>query len=282
MTLPSSRSSARAGRRWFLAGAATLGAVALAGCLSTTGGISNGSKSALYVVPEDRSLRVAAENGDVRVVADDGLDRVQVRSTVASNGLGNPLESAPVETGLENDRYVIHARAERDGFLGGRVTHDVEVRVPPGIRVDRVETANGRVEVSGVVGDVHASSRNGDVAATSVDGVVSLESANGDVTATATRGVAEARTGNGDVVVELAALDRDATLRSGNGDVTVRVDPALAARVDLSTDNGRVRVVDVAVDADVDDRRHVRGRLGDGGHRIAARTGNGDVTLRAR
>ncbi|WP_227132501.1 DUF4097 family beta strand repeat-containing protein [Halorubellus salinus] len=268
-------------RRRFLAGTATIGAVALAGCISTSAGISNGSKSALYAVPEGRSLRVVAENGDVRVLADDSLDRVKVRSTVASNGLGNPLDSAPVETAIENDRYVIHARAERDGFLGGRVSHDVEVRVPAGVRVDRVETANGRVHVSGVAGDVHASSRNGDVAASSVDGVVSLESENGDVTASATRGVAEARTGNGDVLVDLVALDRDATLRSGNGDVTVRVDPALAARVDLSTDNGRVRVVDVAVDADVDERRHVRGRIGDGTHRITARTGNGDVRLEA-
>jgi hypothetical protein len=281
MTLAATQPASSIDRRRFLAGAATVGAVALAGCLSTAGGISNGSKSAMYTVGDGLSLRVAAENGEVRVVADDGLDRVKVRSTVASNGLGNPLKSAPVETAVENDRYVVHARAERDGFLGGRVRHDVEVRVPADVRVDRVETANGRVHVSGVVGDVHASSQNGDVSASDVDGVVRLESANGDVTATATRGVAEARTGNGDVTVELAALDRDATLRSGNGDVTVRVDPALAARVDLSTGNGRVSVVDVAVNADVDDRRHVRGRIGDGGHRITASTGNGDVRLEA-
>lgn len=281
MTPRASHTPSSIDRRHFLAGAATVGAVALAGCISTNAGISNGSKSAMYTVPEGRLLRVAAENGEVRVVADDNLDRVKVRSTVASNGLGNPLDSAPVETAMENDRYVIHARAERDGFLGGRVRHDVEVTVPTGVRVDRVETANGRVHVSGVAGDVHASSRNGDVTASSVDGVVTLESSNGDVTATATRGVAEARTGNGDVTVDLAALDRDALISSGNGDVTVRVDPALAARVDLSTGNGRVSVVDVTVDADVEDRRHVRGRIGDGGHRIDASTGNGDVRLEA-
>lgn len=281
MTPASTQSATRVGRRRFLAGTATVGAVALAGCLSTGRGISNGSKSALYTVPEGRLLRVVAENGTVRVLTDDILDRVKVRSTVASNGLGNPLDSAPVETAVENDRYVVHARAERDGFLGGRVRHDVEVSVPTGVRVDRVETANGRVHVSGVAGDVHASSKNGDVVASNVDGVVTLESGNGDVTASATRGVAEARTGNGDLVVELVALDRDATLRSGNGDVTVRVDPALAARVDLSTGNGRVSVVDVTVDADVDERRHVRGRIGDGGHRIDASTGNGDVRLEA-
>jgi hypothetical protein len=59
------------------------------------------------------------------------------------------------------------------------------------------------------------------------------------------------------------------------------VDPALAARVDLSTKSGRVSVVDVPLDRSVDDRRHVSGRLGDGGPRLTARTGNGDVRLEA-
>jgi hypothetical protein len=61
-----------------------------------------------------------------------------------------------------------------------------------------------------------------------------------------------------------------------NGGVRVLGD----ALVDLETGNGRVHVADVAVDRDVDDRRRVVGRLGDGEHRIRARTGNGTVTLR--
>ena len=64
--------------------------------------------------------------------------------------------------------------------------------------------------------------------------------------------------------------------------MTIRVGPTLAALVDLEAGNGRVRVTDVAVDRDVDERRRVVGRLGDGDHRVTARAGNGTVTLRAR
>jgi hypothetical protein len=245
VTSSSSAGSSGVARREFLAGTAAVGAVALAGCLGTS--ISSGTRTERYVIDPGLVLRVVADNGGVRVLGDASVDRVEVRSTVAANDLGNPLERAPIETAVENDRFVVHARAERgDGFLASRVRHDVEVRVPDGLAVGRVETANGRIDVSGVAGDVEARSSNGDVTASDVDGVLRLESGNGDVSAVATRGVASARTGNGDVDVELVALARDADLHSGNGDVTIRV----------------------------------VGRLGDGEHRIRARTGNGTVTLR--
>lgn len=281
MTTSSSPASSDVARRQFLAGGAGVGAVALAGCLG--GGLSNGTRTERYAVDPGLALRVIADDGRVRVLGDASVDRVEVRSTVAANDLGNPLERAPLETAIENDQFVVHARAERgDGFLASRVTHDVEVRVPDGLSVARVETANGAVDVSGVAGDVEARSRNGDVTVSNVDRILVLESGNGDVTAVATRSVASARTANGDVDVELVTLERDADVRSTNGDVTVRVDPALAAVVDLEAGNGRVQVRDVAVDRDVDERRRVVGRLGDGEHRIRARTGNGTVTLRAR
>lgn len=273
-------------RRRFLAGTAAVGAAALAGCLASGDvALTTGSRGETVTVADGTVLEVFAHNGDVRVVpADNRSDKLAVASRIATTGTGSAFERARIEVEeRDDDRLVVRAVVDpSDAPFAPSVVHDVNVRVPDGVTVERVTTQNGEVDVEDVTGDVHASSLNGRVSVSGVDGVVVAESSNGDVRVRGTRGVARATTTNGGVDVEVAALDADGEYRSANGDVVVRVDPALAARVDLETGNGEVRVRGVDLDRSVDDRRRVRGRMGAGGYRIRARTANGDVTLRAR
>lgn len=254
-------------RRRFLAGTAVVGATALPGCVGNTDvALTTGSRGETFTVAPGTVLHVAAHDGDVRVVRNaPGNDKLVVQSRIATTGLGDAFDRARIETDAQEGRFVVRAVVDpSDAPFAPSVVHDVNVLVPDGVTVERVVAENGDVHVSGV------------------DGVVKAESRNGDVTARNVRGVSRADTGNGNVDVTLEAVQADSEYRTANGTVVVRVDADVAADLDLRTGNGRVSVQDVAVDRSVDTRTRVTGRLGAGGPRIDAHTGNGDVVLRAR
>lgn len=143
-----------------------------------------------------------------------------------------------------------------------------------------VETRNGSVRLTGLAGDARVVTRNGG-ATVIADGDADVQTRNGRVRVEA-GGHAQARSRNGSVSATLGSGDwpGEATFESHNGSVTVRVPETMDADVSLRTDTGSVRT-DLAIDAHTDERRHLAGRLGDGGRTIRLETDNGSVRLLA-
>lgn len=160
-----------------------------------------------------------------------------------------------------------------------------------------VETRNGSVRLAGLAGDARVVTRNGG-ASVIADGDADVQTRNGRVRVEAggqvqarsrngrvsvkAGGPAQARTRNGRVSATLGSGDwlGEATFESHNGSVTVRVPETMDADVSLRTVTGSVRT-DLAIDAHTDERRHLAGRLGDGGRTIRLETDNGSVRLLA-
>ena len=171
------------------------------------------------------------------------------------------LEELKVEIEGEGDRLSVRTRYPRPHWMGSAGSVEYRVSVPRGARV-RVSNVNGRVEVDGVLGSVHASTVNGSVDVTGVGGAV------------------EASAVNGSVEVDVARVDPSgrSELHTTNGSVRLTLPRDTSADVEAHTVNGSV-----GCDFDLADvsksRRKIEGRIGTGGARFELGTVNGSAHI---
>ncbi|MGD8495320.1 MAG: DUF4097 family beta strand repeat-containing protein [Gemmatimonadales bacterium] len=138
---------------------------------------------------------------------------------------------------------------------------DFTVRVPAGVNLE-VGTVNGDVDVKRIDGSVKAWTVNGDV---------DVESG----------GNAEASTVNGSIRAMMEKdLDSDLKFNTVNGSVTVGLPSGANADVEAATVNGSLESdFPLTVQGRFMNRR-LRGKIGDGGHRLELETVNGGITIR--
>ena len=204
-------------------------------------------------------LELENTNGSVRLVAwDEAKVRIEATKRAASE---RALEELKVEIEGEGDRVSVHTRYPRPHWLGNAGGVEYRVSVPRGARV-RVTTVNGRVEVGGVSGSVHASTVNGSVDLTEVGGPI------------------EASAVNGSVEVDVARVDASASSKvtTTNGSVRLTLPRDTNADVEAHTVNGSVSCDFDLADAQKS-RRRLEGRIGSGGARFELGTVNGSATV---
>lgn len=244
-------------RRRLLAGGSVAALAGLAGCIATSRDVEE-TVDERYEGDDLSELTASAVNGDITVVGED-RDDVAVTGTKAAASEGD-LESVRLEASRDGDTLALDVDVD-GGFLrfGPDPKMDLEVAVPAGLRVSRVETTNGRLEVVDVAGETAAETTNGDVELGAIDGPLSAETTNGDVT--------------------LTAVGDDATAETTNGAVDLEIEPALEATLSVSTTNGEITVEGfdddvIRTDSDLEVTR------GDGSHSLEVSTTNGDVDVR--
>lgn len=264
-------------RRRYLSGAAVALTAALSGCASALGRQEREPFSTSTDIDPDTTVTVRNRNGPVTVVdADD--DRLRV-SGEKSAGSQAGLDSIDIEVRTSATTTVEAVFEQRSSFTNRAV--DLTVAVPDGVRVETVLNDNGPVRVSNVAGDLTASATNGSITIDGVDGFVTARSTNGGVDVSDTTGIDGIQTTNGPIDADLFGLRGDVTCETTNGSVTIRVADGVSSAFELTTTNGRASVVDLEHTASIDRRRRVEGTLrGANAPLLAARTTNGDVTLR--
>ncbi len=162
-------------------------------------------------------------------------------------------------------------------WWGGSRRIDFSVAVPDD--VDFVaRNRNGHVDANGLGGNVEVVTRNGGITVIA-DGSVDVQTRNGRVQVEA-GGYARAHSRNGSVRATLRKADwtGDATFETRNGSLTLHVPETVNADVSMHTRRGSIHT-DLAVDADIDERRHLAGRIGDGGRNLRLKTRNGSIRL---
>ncbi|HSR42326.1 MAG TPA: hypothetical protein VLL48_09145 [Longimicrobiales bacterium] len=135
------------------------------------------------------------------------------------------------------------------------------VRVPPGVRFYG-GTVNGDVEIRDLDADVEARTVNGGVEVS-------------------TRGMAEASTVNGSIRALMGrAPDRPVKFRTVNGAIELDLPDGAGVDVDAEWVNGGLESdLPVTLTGRVS-RRHLRGRIGDGGPLMELSTVNGSIRIR--
>jgi len=162
-----------------------------------------------------------------------------------------------------------------DTCRGCRVDYQLEISVPPDTQVDVSTVTDGRVELTGVRGLVHASNVNGPVVATDLSDCAKIESVNGAL----------------DLQFSRAPSD-DCTIETINGDIAIGLPADTGLNAILSIDRGNlesdfdVEPVMLPVKLEEADRhaypivRPAGVRLGVGGPTFVFASLNGDVRIR--
>jgi hypothetical protein len=289
---PRTESDGATSRRRLLSGAAALAAVGTAGCIQIRR--AETVREERYD-PPDGTLSIVSREDDVSIERTE-TDAIEVRARKRYGP--NADAGVDLETTRTDGDLRIGVPEHDSGTLSG-ATVDLAVGVPSGVSVASIETDDGDVAVADVEGplslttsdgDVVASNVAGDVAAETGDGDVSLEgiggyvtasSADGDVTISNANGVDAVTTHDGDVRADLLAVRGDVSVATDDGDVIATVGPDLDATVVAATDDGEVTADAEALDTfEEETAAYVRGRVGDGTHRVRCESADGDVVLR--
>jgi hypothetical protein len=268
-----------------------------------------------YVYPLHAGARVDAEsfNGSIEI---EGWDRNEVEisgSKYASTE--EAREAIKIDVHHTDDSVEVRAIKPSSRFnnMGAKFT----LHVPRSAQVDRVATSNASIQVQDVARAAHLRSSNGSIHISRVhgrvdahtsnapvdvedlDGEVTLQSSNGHIHAEKMTGSLEASTSNSGIVADMAISpsapiklhssngsveltmrqnpEGDIRADTSNNSITLHLPPPAAGRISADTSNSKV-----SCDFDLsgeNQKGHLKGTIGTGGHNIELSTSNGQIRI---
>jgi hypothetical protein len=237
-----------------------LSGLGLGGCVGGDWGLhAQAAVSETRPLAKDGRFELENTNGRIEISAwDEAKVSIDATKRAASE---RRLDDIRIEISGEGDSVRVRTRHPRAHLFGGGGRVDYVVRVPRTARV-RVEDVNGHVEVTGV---------SGEVAASTVNGSVDVHDAAGAVSASAV---------NGGVDVGLARVDPQgrSDIHTTNGSVRLTLPADAGAEIDARTVNGGVSC-DFDLSSETRSKRRLEGRIGSGGGRFELRSVNGSVSI---
>ncbi len=219
-----------------------------------------------YALAATGQVRLDNVNGKVHIVA---WDRAEVKvEAVKLAETEEELEAVKIVIDSKPDQIRIHTKYPGTKWSlwkrNNSTTVEYDVKVPSHAVLEEINNVNGRVEIQGVHGRVHASTVNGKLAVDGLTADADLGSVNGSVLA---------------AFDNLDAVKR-ASLKTVNGRVSVTLPPDANADVSAHTLNGGIHS-----SPDLPAKKHwpvgtdLHGTLGKGGTQIHAETVNGSIQM---
>jgi len=219
-----------------------------------------------YALAATGQIRLDNLNGKVRIF---GWDRAEVKvEAVKLADSEEELEAVKIVIDSKPDQIRIHTKYPSAKWSlwkrNNSTTVEYDIKVPSQAVLEEINNVNGRVEIQGVHGRVHASTVNGKLMVEGLTADADLGSVNGCVLA---------------AFDNLDAVKR-ASLKTVNGRVTVTLPPDANADISAHTLNGGIHS-----DSDLPAKKHwpggtdLHGTLGKGGTQIHAETVNGSIQM---
>lgn len=246
-------------------------ALTLAGCDVVVNSMDGGKAKAVdqwsrsYDLGDRATVEVANTNGRISVEGGD-IAAVQVEAVITARAgteeaAREHLKQVEIVEEKGSGRIRLQTRYPKSlGRSGVDVAYTL--RVPRGATVD-VETVNGGIVLSSLVGPVRAESTNGGVKGRDMSGSV------------------RASTTNGGVDMQITALTNDGvTLETTNGGIELRVPEQLKGTISARCVNGSISVADLPVEKAENSRRRLEATLNGGGPAIRIETVNGGIRIR--
>jgi len=218
-----------------------------------------------YPVGEGTSVSIGTLSGDIRVAAYSGADVV-----VTGRKVGRDADRVQIRDRSEGGRIEVDVDVigefPRNDNNDASVNFDVQVPTGVKLRLERIRTLSGDIDIVGVSGAVEATTMSGNVRVTGNSGVV------------------EAKTMSGDVIVDIDELagEGDLSFETLSGDVDVRLPANAGAVVSARTLSG---TIENDFGLNVVRKKNgpgqsLAGTIGDGSRRLRATSMSGDVRLR--
>ncbi len=226
------------------------------------------SKVVEYTLPADQITRLQCDshNGDITVTGVPGATEIAVRAELSVRG----TSQSEADSNLHLMEVVRDTKGDLLHVFGRHPTGSLNNRAPNYRFVLKVPTAMAMA----------LESHNGDIVTTGMVGTVKLETHNGDIQGQARTNHVTALSHNGDVNLRIdgeGPLDGEITTH--NGDIDLALAESLGTRLEASTHNGRVSPPAKLYDAAIS-RRKLSCSIGDGKGRLVVDTHNGDVVVR--
>lgn len=264
-------------RRAVVAG---LGAVGLAGCtgrLTDGNDVTETTTRTLSAVPT--TVSVTNDVGDVSVTT---AERSDVQIELTRRGAESQLDRLEFAVERDDGDVTLVGGRDDDRLLrnDAELSLTIDVTLPTGVAVERVETTVGDTRLVGVDGDPTIESTVGDVTVRETDGYVTVETTTGDVTVRDVAGIDGAQATTGDVTLDVSSLRSDTSVTTTTGDVTLALAPDLDAAVSVAADAGDVTVAELPLGVtETTAGASADGTLGGGTHRLTVETNVGTVEL---
>lgn len=232
--------------------------------------------SKTYPLAPDGTFSLQNTNGIVRVTTW-SKPEVEILA-VKSASRESDLARLEIKITADPRAVAVDTIYPRRPFLRAKVTY--EIHVPEGIKLERVRTTNGNIELTGRYSDVRAGTTNGDVRLDSVMGSLDLSTTNGSIKAQDVLGRVRADTTNGGITLGIRDIKEAIEAGTTNGSITLRIQGDLNADLTARTTNGRVNTdFPITVQGNLGSRRRVEGRIGSGGPAISLHTTNGSIHI---
>jgi DUF4097 and DUF4098 domain-containing protein YvlB len=213
-----------------------------------------------------RHIEVREIDGAINIEAGSGSE-ITMNATVRSRR--KPKDAVEnlgyFTTELNGDTLTIGRRDEHHGFFLFRLNNDTrvdyELHVPPSVALD-LRTVNGRIETSGVDGEMRA---------VTVNGRVNIE--------TPGSSEVEAHTVNGRIEAHFEKSFQGATLKTVNGSVTAVLPLSASFSGDFSQVNGDIEAAFPLNIHSHPGSRRVSGEVNGGRYELRITTVNGDIKI---
>lgn len=214
-----------------------------------------------YPASAGTKVAVGTMSGDIKVTTHGGSEVI-----VTGRITGEDADKVRIEDRSAAGSIEVDVEYPKSGNTNASVSFDVQVPAGVRLRLDRIRTMSGDIEITGVSAMVEATTMSGDVRVVNTSGVV------------------EAKTMSGNVIVSIDELagEGDLSFVSMSGDVDVRLPSNAGAVVSIKTLSGNI---ENDFGLTVVTKKHgpgqsLDGTIGDGSRRLFAKSMSGNVKLR--
>jgi DUF4097 and DUF4098 domain-containing protein YvlB len=221
--------------------------------------------SQTHPLSADGTITLSNVNGPISITA---WDRNEVAiEAVKKAQTAEDLARIHVKIDAQPTRLAITTDHEKSWPFGRSIRGEVKytLRVPAGARLQKIESVNSDVTVTGLRAGVDVHTVNGGIRLLDLIGPAELHAVNGGLYAEFARLPAGVRV----------------TFETVNGGCELVLPADAGARIDARTVNGGVHC-DLPVTIEDSGRGTIRGTIGGGGAELKLRSVNGGVTIRKR
>jgi hypothetical protein len=285
-------------RRTLLGSLGIAAATVLTGC-TVSGEVDRETASVEYTLPGNEVDRVSVSGGDGETTVRrwEGTD-VRVEATKFARGK-TELSDVTVTREMTGGRLDVGAEVPVQvgiGAFGGGLD-SLDVRVPEGTRVTRIDIDDGSGRVTEVTGDIDLDVDDGSAEVGPVDGRLDVtvddgtvtvgevdrvtgELDDGDLEMTEPATLGDLTADDGDLDLAIEDIDGDITVQCDDGDVTARVTPTIDATVVANADDDAVRFEGGVFDSVTTTGGTTRGRIGDGNDQLTIDVDDGEIRVK--
>jgi hypothetical protein len=235
-----------------------------------------------YTIAGKPDLKVDTSDANIRV---DTWDQRVIEAHVVTEGYKIGEHGIQIYEHQSGDSVELEVRYPHHNFgiyiNGGHHRVDIEIHMPREGRAN-LHTSDGRIQLTGLKGDMEVSTGDGHQEIQSVEGTLRAHAGDGHIMAVGRFDGLDISTGDGRV--EATALpgsmvSQSWTLHTGDGGVTLHLPKTLAADVELHTGDGHIMVdMPLTVSGRLGSK-NVHGKLNGGGKLVTVHTGDGSIHL---